>query len=280
MVLNLGLSGQPFVGPDIGGFADNASADLFSRWMGIGALLPFARGHSVRDSLPHEPWSFGPECEATCRRALERRSRLLPHLYTIFRESYLTGLPIARPLFFADPADPRLRSVDDAFLLGADLLVRCDVWPRGTGGAKAPVLRTDAQEWRRFEPLDVGSDKKTSGAADDPDLPEIYLRPGAIAALGPVMQFDGERPVDPLTLVVAPDSKGFATGALYEDSGDGYGFETGDYAVHRFEAHLNGRSLTVKGTQAEGIFVSEKRETRVVGLLADGTVLSGTFGAG
>jgi len=40
-----GLSGQPFVGPDIGGFAGNATPKLFARWMGIGSMMPFSRGH-------------------------------------------------------------------------------------------------------------------------------------------------------------------------------------------------------------------------------------------
>jgi alpha-glucosidase len=127
MVLNLGLSGQPFAGPDIGGFSGNADATLFARWMGIGALLPFARGHSIKDSVDHEPWSFGPECEATCRLALNRRSRLMPYLYTLFREASLTDVPVARPVFFADPKDAALRDVDDCFLLGPDLLIRACV---------------------------------------------------------------------------------------------------------------------------------------------------------
>lgn len=50
MILNLGLSGQPFSGPDIGGFAGNADAALFSRWIGFGALLPFSRGHTHHNS--------------------------------------------------------------------------------------------------------------------------------------------------------------------------------------------------------------------------------------
>ncbi|VFQ60847.1 unnamed protein product [Cuscuta campestris] len=61
MVLNLGLSGQPLSGPDIGGFAGNATPKLFGRWMGIGALFPFSRGHSEADTTNHEPWSFGEE---------------------------------------------------------------------------------------------------------------------------------------------------------------------------------------------------------------------------
>jgi len=56
-----GLSGQPLSGPDIGGFAGNATPKLFGRWMGIGALFPFSRGHSEIDTIDHEPWAFGEE---------------------------------------------------------------------------------------------------------------------------------------------------------------------------------------------------------------------------
>ncbi|BBH02722.1 heteroglycan glucosidase 1 [Prunus dulcis] len=61
MVLQLGLSGQPLSGPDIGGFAGNATPRLFGRWMGIGSMFPFCRGHSEIDTIDHEPWSFGKE---------------------------------------------------------------------------------------------------------------------------------------------------------------------------------------------------------------------------
>ena len=59
MCLNVGLSGQPFVGPDIGGFGGNATPALFARWMGFGAMLPFARGHTMQGTEDHEPWAFG-----------------------------------------------------------------------------------------------------------------------------------------------------------------------------------------------------------------------------
>ncbi|KAF2308931.1 hypothetical protein GH714_024635 [Hevea brasiliensis] len=61
MVLQLGLSGQPFSGPDIGGFVGNATPKLFGRWMGVGAMFPFCHGHSEKASFDHEPWSFGDE---------------------------------------------------------------------------------------------------------------------------------------------------------------------------------------------------------------------------
>ncbi|HEY6408161.1 MAG TPA: TIM-barrel domain-containing protein, partial [Ktedonobacteraceae bacterium] len=37
-LMNMGLSGVPFVGTDIGGFSGNASGELFARWMQFGVL--------------------------------------------------------------------------------------------------------------------------------------------------------------------------------------------------------------------------------------------------
>lgn len=61
-----GLSGQPFSGPDIGGFVGDATPKLFVRWIGVGAMMPFARGHSEKGTIDQEPWSFGPEVLLDC----------------------------------------------------------------------------------------------------------------------------------------------------------------------------------------------------------------------
>ncbi|KAL0327710.1 UNVERIFIED_CONTAM: Alpha-glucosidase 2 [Sesamum angustifolium] len=108
MVVQLGLSGQPLSGPDIGGFAGNATPKLFGRWMGVGSMFPFCRGHSETDTIDHEPWSFGEECEEVCRLALRRRYRFLPHIYTLFYMAHTRGIPVATPTFFA--AQDEIRS--------------------------------------------------------------------------------------------------------------------------------------------------------------------------
>ena len=40
MATGLGISGQPFVGADIGGFEGDSNAELFLRWMQYGTLTP------------------------------------------------------------------------------------------------------------------------------------------------------------------------------------------------------------------------------------------------
>ena len=241
MALNLGLSGQPFVGPDIGGFAGECTGELLARWMGIGCLFPFARNHNMKTQSDQEPWRFGATVEATCRRALERRYRLLPYLYTLAYEAGTTGLPIMRPAFFADPTDLALRTTDTAFLLGEDLYVRCDV-TQMRSGATAPV----PVGWRRIELLETGGEF-TLGL--DGDLPELYLRPGAVLPLGPVMQFTDELPLDHITLLAHLDTSGTAVGRLYEDDGDGHAHVGGAYRMTEFTVSaMSGSSPQAKGT--------------------------------
>lgn len=255
MMLNLGLSGQPFAGCDIGGFADNADGELFARWMGIGCLLPFARAHSDKNTNRHEPWSFGPECEHACRLALERRYRLLPYYYTLFREAELTGVPPMRPLFFADPADPGLREAEDSFLLGADVLVRASASLDNVCRSPRP-----GGIWREFEPA----------ATSEAQLPRLLLRGGAILPMGPIMQHTGQRPLDPLTLVVSLDAEGKASGVLYEDAGEGFGYREGDYLLTRYVAMREGKHLRLWIEGAEGERERPLRVAEVVVLLEDG----------
>jgi alpha-glucosidase len=242
MALNMGLSGQPFVGPDIGGFFGTPSPELYARWIGMGALLPFARTHSegIVTQGDQEPWSFGEEVEAIARAAIERRYRLLPYMYTLFREASMTGMPIVRPLFFADPVDPGLREEDQAFLLGPDLLVE-------------PIMTEDASRdfsrprgiWRPFV---LPNENLELAAA----LPTLYAKGGAIIPSGRVVQNTTETLLSPLTLIVSLDAEGTAEGALYEDQGDGFGYQRGDYLLSRFSAMRSGDQVAVGIASEEG----------------------------
>jgi alpha-glucosidase len=252
MALNVGLSGQPFIGPDIGGFAGSGDGRLFARWMGLGAMLPFARGHTEKSTRDKEPWAFDDQTTETCRQALRRRYRLLPYYYTVFREAAVTGLPVARPVFFADPADPALRSEDDSFLVGSDVLVVANVVEHGK---RAAVMPRGA--WRRIE------------AGDNADLPGLFVREGAIVPAGPDIQFTGEKALDPLTLIVNPDHAGRASGVLYEDAGEGFGYQRGEYLLTTYRATSEGGVVTVAIDSAEGSMARPPRTLIVRVLLHD-----------
>jgi alpha-glucosidase len=191
--------------------------------------------------------------------ALERRYRLLPMFYTLFEESSRTGLPVARPTFFADPTDLALRSEDDSFLLGQDLLVVAKVTPLADRVAVMPK-----GNWR---PLNLHGDRT------DPDLPDLFVRPGAIITAGPIIQFTGEKPLDPLTLYVSLDEAGKAEGTLYEDEGQGYGYRSGDFLRTRYTATRTGDTLTVSIASTEGSRPRPSRAMVVRVLMDDGSEL-------
>jgi alpha-glucosidase len=264
MTINLGLSGQPFAGPDIGGFAYNGDGELYARWMGFGTLLPFSRSHTAKGNIDKEPWSFTPEIEATARRALERRYRLMPYIYTLFHQSASVGTPIAMPTFFADPADPALRSEDDSFLLGPDLLVSAKVTPESDRVAVLPKP-IDGVAWAKFdfESFDGGRDSK------DSDLPELYIRPGSIIVTAPVTQYFGDRPDqrDEITLLVHLDANGQATGTLYEDAGEGMEYMMGQYLLTSFKATSKNGKVTVEVIAQEGKLTPPERtvQVRIIG---------------
>ena len=61
-----GISGQPFLGADIGGFQGNSNAELFLRWMQYGTLTPFCRNHSEIGNVDQYAWAWGDSSKIMC----------------------------------------------------------------------------------------------------------------------------------------------------------------------------------------------------------------------
>lgn len=253
MILTLGLSGQPFSGADVGGFLFNPDADLFGRWMALGAFYPFSRGHACAGTINKEPWAFGQKVEDVSRMALERRYVLLPYYYTLLYEASETGMPIMRPVFFADPKDTLLRAEEQAFLIGENLLVVPE-W------AQNPALPKGI--WRNLS-LIPGDDKDSYQA-------KLKIRAGAIIPTGKIIQNTNEKSLDPLTLLVCLDEKGEAHGTLYWDEGDNWSFKDGNYSFQHFTAiRTADNKVQVKITQKKGKYITENNDMAIVKIITD-----------
>lgn len=259
MSLNLGLSGQPFSGPDIGGYSGNTTPEQYAKWIALGPFYPFCRAHTSTENPPREPWAFGPEIEGVARTALERRYRLLPYLYTLAYASSQSGDPIMQPVFFADPKDPALRAEDQAFLFGSDLLV-VPPW------ADDPDLPKGI--WREVSIIDEKREH-------DGYQPTLKMRGGAIIPLGKVVQNTAENSFDPLTLLVCLDGDGHAQGDLYEDAGDGFANQKGGYALTHYQASREKGSVVVRIKDRQGNMKVPERMIQVRVITDDG-VLEGS----
>jgi alpha-glucosidase len=215
MFESLGLSGQPFVGADAGGFMGRTNAELLARWYQVAFLTPFCRNHADRSAYDHEPWRFGTFYEDIIRKYLKLRYRLLPFLYTALEDAHRTGVPLFRPLLLNYQDDPNTLTIDDEFMVGDTLLEAPIVRP----GETARLVYLPAGTW-----YDYWTGKRYAGGAmirvEAPlETVPLFVRGGAILPTGPDMKFVGERPSDPLRFDIYPDAEGRASGSLYEDDG-------------------------------------------------------------
>ncbi len=243
MGMGLGISGQPFVGADVGGFQGTCGAELFLRWMQYGTLTPFCRNHSEIGNVDQYAWAFGPVIENLVREAIRLRYRLMPYLYAAFLYASETGAPVQRPLTFDYQYDPTVRDIDDEYLLGSDLLV-------------APVLTAGATNRHVYLPegtwYDWHSDEPLAGnsfviAPTPMDRIPIYARAGAVIPMWPQAPATtaGYHPAAVELHLFPPTVDGTTRSFLQED--DGLTFAAQDGARFRTKLHVTrtGRRMTL-----------------------------------
>ncbi len=244
MFLNIGVSGQPFVGSDVGGFIGNPSAELFSRWLELGSFTPFFRTHSVKDSKPREPWMFGPEYTKINRAIIDRRYEMLPEIYAAFQAAHEDGLPIMRPLYLDFPEDSEAYKISDEFMFGSNLLVA----PVLDSGVVKRDVYLPAGNWTSiYDGLEI------SGGWHEVVAPlgvtPVFVKERSILFTQSLIQSTNEQ-ADTLYLRVYGQKS--ASGYAYFDDGESYAYRNGDYMKMKV-------SFARTGSGAEFNFASDGR---------------------
>jgi alpha-glucosidase len=263
MALGMGVSGQPFVGGDVPGFTGVAGPELAARWFAYAALTPFCRCHHEIGSGDHYPWSFGPEVLAIARAALELRYRLLPYLYTAFREASETGAPVQRPLVFDFQDDARAAALDDEYLLGDALLI-APVLDAGRTSRSAYLPRGDFVDWWTKTMHRGGVDVTVPAPLG---LCPMFVRAGAvIPMLAEAPQTTmGEAPELIELHVFVPPEKARRTSRLYEDDGLTHAFTEGAYFLTELELERTGDRVTLAASvTGSGFPEFRRRRFRIV----------------
>ncbi|MEQ1743829.1 MAG: TIM-barrel domain-containing protein [Saprospiraceae bacterium] len=220
IALSMGMQGLAYMHSDLGGFAGKyRSAELYTRWLQYGAFQPVFRTHAQED-VPAEPVFWDDSTKNIARRYIQLRYDLLPYNYTLLWENNTTGLPMMRPLCYADD-DPALLTNTTTYLWGNDFLVSPVVekgatvqtvhFPKGatwldyqtgksyTGGqtVQVPVTIQDIPVFVRAGAF-VPMSEKRLGNTDDyaPNSLAIhyYHHPTATAGTGTLYEDDGKTP--------------------------------------------------------------------------------------
>ncbi|MEM9545003.1 MAG: TIM-barrel domain-containing protein [Bacteroidota bacterium] len=237
----LAISGVSFCGSDIGGFIGQPTAELMIRWIQMGIFHPFCRVHSSGDHGDQEPWAFGDKCTAMYKKFIEIRYQLLPYLYTTFYQYHKIGTPMLRPIVFFDQTDKQNIDRDFEFLCGDHMLV-------------CPVMKAEIKTKHFYLPkgewVDYWTDKVYEGSTEynfDIEITTIpiFVKRGAVIPNYPIQQYVGEKNIEQVTLNVY-HVNGVEKSQFFEDGGEGYGYEEGDFRLAEFVVEGDVRSLKVE----------------------------------
>jgi len=245
--LNLALSGIPFNGPDIGGFAGDAYPQLIQDWVKTCFLFPFCRNHSMISTHYQEPWAFDEQTLQVMKHYIQMRYALRPYLYNLFIQQEAEGEAILRPLFhdFEDTEALPLGRVDDAFLTGPAIL-------------QAPVVNEHERTreiplpgpCRWFSTMDGkwvdGGQKRTAtpGVMQTP----LFFREGSVIPMTPSLPeentFNGRDVV--FHVLLKNDSVQPAVYAYSFDDGISHGYQHGKRSTLLITASVTGRTLHIQ----------------------------------
>ena len=269
--------------------------ELYVRWMQYALFCPVFRSHGA--DAPREIYQFGKKGDAAfdaIEKSIRLRYELLPYIYSTAWQVTSNDESYMRALVYDFPKDTKVWDMTDEFLFGHNILAAPIVNAQYT---EEKIMRTDAMTgWDRQEVaqklsesvdfsenktavkyLPAGADwyyywteEKYKGGQDVEivtafDEVPMFVRAGSIMPYAPVMQYAEESKWDNLDIVVYPGAD--AEFVLYEDEGDNYNYEQGQYSTITFKWNDKRGELTIGDVQGSfpGMLTSRKFNVRVVG---------------
>ena len=254
--LGLCASGMPYWTVDIGAFFvkngnmwywkgdyDNTTedlgyAELFTRWYQWGAFLPIFRGHGT--DCRRELWMFEHTPFYNALLAANRlRYELMPYIYSLAGRTWLNDESMMRYLAFDYPTDEVACNVKDQYLFGDSLMV-CPVTNPMYYGINSVVLENVAKTRTVYLPeglwYDFYTNKSYNGGqwieadADISKIP-VFVKAGAILPMAEFKESTAAQKNLSELRVYAGAAGEFT---FYNDAGDGYGYEKGEYECVTF----------------------------------------------
>ncbi len=244
----MSMSGFSFCGSDIGGFTGEPDAELFVRWIQLGTFSPLMRAHSAGDTREREPWSYGAEAEAICKKFIELRYKLLPYIYSVFWENHKYGFPMLRPVIMMEQELSSNTYRQDEFTFGDKILI-CPILHQGAVGRTVYLPKGD---WYYYWDNKIYTGQQGEQWVPAPlETMPLFVRAGSVIPEYPIMQYVGEFEIKEMCLTMYY-AHYLVNSFMYEDHGDTFAYEQDIYTEKKFA--LEGYAKSVRVTQsAQGL---------------------------
>jgi len=208
---------------NVGGYDDYP--ELYTRWFEYATFEPIFRTHGSR--LENEVWSYGKQAEPILEKYLRLRYQLMPYIYSLGYQTWLTGAPYMRALFMDFPNDPKVAELRDEYMFGAAFLV-APVTEQGATSRK--VYLPAGTDWYNFWTNERVKGGQIITVAAPIDTIPLFVRAGSIVPLGaPVENTHQLQAIAQLR--VYPGADGNFT--LFSDDGTTYAYEKGAGSITR-----------------------------------------------
>ncbi len=260
-IVRLSISGFSFAGTDIGGFADVPTGELLVRWLQLSIFHPFFRIHSMGnhydgisieenadDSVDQEPWSFGDPYTDLSKEAIELRYTLFPFIYDTFYRHTSLGIPMLTPLVFLDPIDKVASRRELEFVFGEKALIAPVLHP----GQTQQVIYLPQGNWFNYWTNQIFTGKQFHRIGTPLTQFPFFIKAGSIIPHHPVRQHTGEK-VEKLILHIYLNGDQAIEDKIYEDQGEGYGYQQGIYLKRSLRVSFVNNTLMIR-QRLEGAF--------------------------
>ncbi len=256
MVNSMGLTGIAFAGYDVGGFVGNADINLFTRWISIGSLSPFFRGHSMINSRDSEPWSYGEEAEQISRNYIKFRYQLLPYIYSLFYEASLNGMPVQRSLAIDYTHDPKIYDGQffNQYLLGPSILVA----PVESNKEFVKVYFPEGDWYYLYTGKKYAGNTEVILECPLNKLP-VFVKAGAILPMQPSKSNTKEITTTTILHLYVGGNSSFTH---YEDDGSTFDYQNGNFAKRLIENKSSEGKVVLSAV--DGSYTSPAKKLKIV----------------
>ncbi len=285
--LNMSVCGLPYWTLDIGaffvkkgvqwfwdgeyedGYDDLGYRELFTRWFQFGSFLPVFRSHGT--DIRRELWNFGESGTMFYDSMLkfnQLRYKLMPYIYSLAGKVWKDDYTILRLLAFDFAEDKKAREIEDQYMFGDSIMV-CPVTKPMYYEAGSKAIEDGDKTREVYLPAGIGwydfwTGKYYQGGqtiiADAPiDKIPLYVKEGSIIPTSDAVQHVNENPEAPLHIHIYSGQDGEFE--LYEDEGNGYKYEDGQYAVRKMIWNESAGEFNI--SKSEGSFEGMIRDREV-----------------
>lgn len=234
IMLSMSMSGLPYMHSKIGQENGNSiDEELFLRWMQLGVFSPIMRS---------TPLNMATKNLSVLKEAIRLRYQFLPYNYSLAWQQAQYGLPLMRPMIYANPSDSNMLELEDQFLWGDQFLI-------------APVLEAGINERKVYFPKGQWVDfwyGESYGEGwqnvkvKQTEIP-VFVKAGAIFPFAPSLKNTSQFKGDSLIFHYYPHlNHPNSTYELYLDNGDDVNvISNQNYRIIRFDASVSASKLEI-----------------------------------